>query len=109
MDAEAIDLPDASVDVVLCRLGLMILPDLDAALASVHRVLAPGGGRLATVFPWHHAGQAVPHLVGVILAALDLPAPPPPAPGRPGNPSLTHASVICAALESAGLVEIRAR
>lgn len=34
MDAEAIDLPDASVDAVLCRLGLMFLPDLDRALAG---------------------------------------------------------------------------
>ena len=42
MDAEAIDLPDASVDAVICRLGLMFLPDLHSALAGVARVLRAG-------------------------------------------------------------------
>jgi SAM-dependent methyltransferase len=106
MDAEAIDLPDASVDVVICRLGLMFLPDLGAALACVRRVLVPGG-RFATVIPWRPDGHAVPHLVGVILDALGLPAPPPPAPGRPGIFSLADASAVCAALEAAGLAEVR--
>jgi SAM-dependent methyltransferase len=106
MDAEAIDLPDASVDVVLCRLGLMFLPDLDRAGAGVHRVLVPGG-RFATAIPWRPAGHAVPHLVETILDALELPTPPPPAPGRPGIFSLADASYVCAALDRAGLAEIR--
>jgi len=106
MDAEAIDLPDASVDVALCRLGLMFLPDLDAALAGVRRVLVPGG-RFATVIPWRGDGHPVPRIAGVILDSLDLPAPPPPAPGRPGIFSLADASAVCAALESAGMVEVR--
>jgi SAM-dependent methyltransferase len=104
MDAEAIDLPDASVDVVLCRLGLMFLPDLDRALTGVHRVLVPGG-RFATAIPWRPAGHAVPHLIGMILDALDQPTPP-PAPGQPGIFSLADASVVCAALERAGLTDI---
>jgi SAM-dependent methyltransferase len=33
----------ASVDVVTCQLGLMDIPDLDATLAAVGRVLRPGG------------------------------------------------------------------
>jgi len=36
-------LGDASCDVVTCQLGLMDIPDLPAALASVARVLRPGG------------------------------------------------------------------
>jgi SAM-dependent methyltransferase len=106
MDAEAIDLPDASVDVVLCRLGLMFLPDLDRALVGVHRVLVPGG-RFATAIPWRPGGQAVPYLIGVLLDALGLPMPPPPAPGHPGIFSLADASVVCAALERAELADIR--
>ncbi len=106
MDAEAVDLPDASVDVVLCRLGLMFLPDLDRALAGVRRVLVPGG-RFATAIPWRPQGQALPRLVGALVGALGLPQPPPAAPGRPGIFSLADASVICAALERAGLAEIR--
>src|SRR5262249_55054992 len=93
-------------DVVLCRLGLMFLPDLDHALTGVHRVLVPGG-RFATAIPWRPAGHAVPQLVGTVLEALDLPAPPPPTPGRPGIFSLADASHLCAALERAGLADIR--
>jgi enediyne biosynthesis protein CalE5 len=105
MDAEAIDLPDASVDVVLCRLGLMFLPDLGRALAGVHRVLVPGG-RFAAAIPWRPADQAMPKLAGAILAAVGLPPPPPAAPGQPGIFSLADASHISAALERSGFAEI---
>lgn len=43
MDAEQLDLPDASFDVVLCALGLMYLPDPEAALREMRRVARPGG------------------------------------------------------------------
>ena len=46
MDAQQIDLPDASVDGVLCRFGLMLVPDPGRALAESRRVLR-AGGRLA--------------------------------------------------------------
>ena len=46
MDAEALDLPDASFDVVICSLGLMYVPDPAAAIREMRRVLRPGG-RLA--------------------------------------------------------------
>lgn len=42
MDAEHLDLPDASVDVGLCALGLMYLPAPEQALRELHRVLRPG-------------------------------------------------------------------
>jgi ubiquinone/menaquinone biosynthesis C-methylase UbiE len=46
MDAQAMDLPDGSVDAVICRLGFMLMPDPGRALKEVRRVLKPGG-RLA--------------------------------------------------------------
>ena len=106
MDAEQIDLPGSSVDVVLCRLGLMFVPSLDRVLTGVRTVLVPGG-RFATAIPWRPEGQAMPRLVGAILTALDLPNLPSPAPGTAGIFSLADASYVCAALESAGLTEIR--
>jgi SAM-dependent methyltransferase len=41
--ATALDLPDGSVDVVLCQQGLQFVPDRAAALREALRVLRPGG------------------------------------------------------------------
>ena len=43
VDAERIDLASASVDVVLCRWGYMLLDDPLAGLRETRRVLRPGG------------------------------------------------------------------
>jgi len=42
-DAEAIPLPDASVDVVTSNGVLNLVPDKSRAIAEIHRVLRPGG------------------------------------------------------------------
>ena len=46
VDAQQIGLPDESVDGVICRMGLMLVPDPEMALSEMRRVLRPGG-RLA--------------------------------------------------------------
>jgi SAM-dependent methyltransferase len=43
MDAEELDLPDASFDAVLCALGLMYVPHPERALREMRRVLRPNG------------------------------------------------------------------
>lgn len=50
MDAESLDLPDASFDAALCALGLMYVPDPVAALREMLRVLRPGGRVVAAVW-----------------------------------------------------------
>ncbi|RZI77174.1 MAG: class I SAM-dependent methyltransferase [Variovorax sp.] len=50
MDAEQLALPDAGVDVVLCALGLMYMPDPERALREMRRVLRPGGRLVAAVW-----------------------------------------------------------
>lgn len=47
--AEAMPLPDAAFDVVLCQLALQFFRDQAAAVREMHRVLTPGGRTLASV------------------------------------------------------------
>src|SRR3546814_7630784 len=49
-NAEAMPLPEASFDMVLCQLGLQFMPDRQAALREMRRVLVDGG-RLAFNVP----------------------------------------------------------
>lgn len=50
MDAEGLDVSDASYDVALCALGLMYIPDPVAALREMLRALKPGGRAVAAVW-----------------------------------------------------------
>lgn len=43
LDGQALDEPDASFDTVLSTYTLCTIPDVDGALAEIHRVLRPGG------------------------------------------------------------------
>ena len=43
LDAERLELPDASIDVALCALGLMYVPEPLVALQEMRRVLVDGG------------------------------------------------------------------
>jgi SAM-dependent methyltransferase len=59
LDLQQIDLPDASVDVVLTPHVLEHVPDTDRALSELHRILTPGGDVLLQV-PFPHARTARP-------------------------------------------------
>ncbi len=82
MDAQALELPEAAFDAVLCRWGVMFLPDLDGALAGFRRCLKPGGRLVAAV--WGPA-ERVPGVglgARVVHAHLGL-APPDEGAGTP--------------------------
>jgi len=49
-DAQALPFDDGSFDVAVCQFGLMFLPDKVRGFREAHRVLAPGGQLLATVW-----------------------------------------------------------
>jgi ubiquinone/menaquinone biosynthesis C-methylase UbiE len=50
LDAQAMDLGDASFDGVICRWGFMLMPDPAAAFRECRRVLVPGGRLVFAVF-----------------------------------------------------------
>jgi ubiquinone/menaquinone biosynthesis C-methylase UbiE len=50
LDAQAMDVADASFDGVICRWGFMLMPDPAAAFRECRRVLVPGGRLVFAVF-----------------------------------------------------------
>lgn len=103
MDAETIDFPEGSFDAVLCRFGLMFLPNLAASLKAMQRTLTNGGYLAAAVWgpPERHFGSVA---MGVIARELQL-APPPP--GTPGVFSLSNRSALEESLVQAGFTDVR--
>jgi SAM-dependent methyltransferase len=91
MDGENLELPDASFDVVLCRFGLMYMPDQNRALTEWQRVLRPEGRVVVAVFstPNKNGWGAVP--LDIIRQRAQLP---PPLPGQPGPFSLGAEGVL---------------
>lgn len=47
--AEAMPFPEASFDVVLCQMGLQFMPEKEAALREMRRLLVPGGRLILNV------------------------------------------------------------
>jgi len=100
MDGEQLEVDAASFDAAISRLGLMYMPDKQAALAEVRRALRPGGRYAAVVFAEAEQNGFFSIPVGIIRRRAQLP---PPAPGLPGPFS-------CAALgdqlEAAGFRDV---
>jgi SAM-dependent methyltransferase len=102
MDGEKLELPDASFDAVLCRLGLMYMPHPVTALREWRRVLKPGGRVAVAVFstPDRNPWGALP--ASIIRARAQVP---PPAAGQPGPFSLGGAGVLERMFREAGFDE----
>lgn len=103
LSLEWIDLETASVDTILCRWGIMLVPDPEAAVREMRRVLRPGG-RVA-VAVWDEASLN-PWATIPDRAMRELGLTEPPEPGAPGMFVLAPASRLQELLESAGFVEV---
>ncbi|HTA98792.1 MAG TPA: AMP-binding protein [Solirubrobacteraceae bacterium] len=103
LNAEWIDLPVASVDVVFCRWGYMLMVDPLAALTETRRVLRPEGHVALAVW------DAIEHnpwalLPGAELLERGLIEPPPE--GAPGPFALGGKQRVRDLLEGAGFDEV---
>lgn len=104
MDAEAPTLARAGYESVVCRLGLMFLPDLDVALTRLGALLVPGGRFVAAVWgpPQHNLWLTV--ALSTLTEFLELPA---PAAGGPGPFGLAAPGRLADALAAAGVAGLR--
>jgi ubiquinone/menaquinone biosynthesis C-methylase UbiE len=75
-DVESLQLQSSSFDAVLCRWGLMFLPNLDGALKNIFNALKNEGGRLAAAV-WSSPSKT-PFIglpMNIIIRELEIPDP----------------------------------
>jgi SAM-dependent methyltransferase len=81
-DAEELELPAASFDAAVCRLGLMLVQNPLRALRRMHAALKPGAGACVMVFS---VPQANPCVATLLATALEHAGLPPRDPFQPGS------------------------
>jgi SAM-dependent methyltransferase len=100
-DAAALSFDDATFDGILCRWGVMLVPDMDAAASEIARVLRPGGRAALAV--WASTDEndwmTAPGRSAVGLGLVERPDPAAPGPFR-----LAAEGALAGLLGSAGLV-----
>ena len=106
IDAQRIDLEDASVDAVIHRYGPMLLPDPGASFKEVRRVLRPGGRYVTAVWagpdrnPWILMSG-----MSLMQNGIQLPGGDPTGPG--GMFSLADADDFRQRVADAGFQDVR--
>jgi SAM-dependent methyltransferase len=99
VDLERIDYPEAAFDAVLCREGLMLVPDPASAVREARRILRPDGRAVFTVWGPRDRNPWLGLLFDAVTAQTGLPVPPP---GIPGPFSLEAPGALGELLEGAG-------
>ena len=103
LDAERLDLGGDRFDVILCRMGLMLMSDPSSALRGSAEAL-DRDGRLA-VAVWG-APDGKPWLSAVTDATMEVLGAPPPAPGAPGPFALADHGRLGGLIAGAGLADV---
>ena len=105
LDAQAMDLPDASFDGAICRWGYMLMPDPAAALRETRRVLVPGGRLVFAVFtgPEDNPFASLPARVLMEMGHL----PKPTGAWQPGILALGDRSRLDALIADCGFASTR--
>ncbi|GMT42730.1 MAG: methyltransferase [bacterium] len=104
MDGELLDLPEKPFDAVLCRWGLMFMPDRQSALKSIRRHLADGGRFAAAVWDVPQKVQSISLNVEILRKVLK--APPPPE-GAPGPFAMADTDALKLSFEQAGFNNVQ--
>ena len=102
-DGENLAIDDRDFDAILCRWGLMFMPDVAGALARLGNRVRPGG-RLATAV-WA-TGDKVPMITLGAEAARKIVGMPPPPADALGPLRLADESIVRDALIAAGFKDV---
>jgi ubiquinone/menaquinone biosynthesis C-methylase UbiE len=103
LELEWIDLEAASVDAVLCRWGIMLIIDREAAAKEIRRILRPGGNAAFAVWdrPDRNPWATIPTQAMIALGNTE-----PPDPSAPGMFRLGADGELSELLESAGFIDV---
>lgn len=102
-DAETISLPDSAFDAVLCRFGLMYLPDLKGGLSNIYRSIVDGGHIAAAVWA---SPDKVPILSVSMNTVVKETGKPMPPSGTPGPFKLADQKIITSTLSECGFKDV---
>jgi SAM-dependent methyltransferase len=104
LDLEQVDEPDGAFDVVVCREGLMLVPDPARAAREIRRVMRPGGRVALAVWGPREQNPWLGVVFDAVSSELGVPTPPP---GIPGPFSLAGDGQLAALLTDAGFAAVR--
>jgi SAM-dependent methyltransferase len=104
VDGENLNVPDASFDAAICRLGLMFFPDPGKGLRGMFRALKPGGMACMMVFSTPDKNPCVAILISTTLKHAGLPPRDPYQPG--GLLSLGKPGLIDELFQQAGFSRV---
>jgi ubiquinone/menaquinone biosynthesis C-methylase UbiE len=102
-DVENLDLPNSSFDAALCRWGLMLFPNLDAAIRKIYSSLVSGGRFAAAVWADPTKVPIISLATRIIGIQVQMSAPPP---GVPNPFSLADTNKLENFLARAGFRDI---
>lgn len=102
-DAESFAIAERDFDAVLCRWGLMFVPDLDLAIRKIHGALKPSGWFATAV--WASADR-VPMISIAAERVRKIANLPPPPPGIPDPLRLADTGILKRSLTAAGFTEL---
>lgn len=103
-DAEKLDFPKSTFNAVLSRWGLMFLPNLPAALATIRQLLAPNGRLSAAVWSTPSKVPALDLSFSTVRKQINAPAPPP---GTPSPFALADVEALKQTFSKAGFKDIQ--
>jgi SAM-dependent methyltransferase len=103
VDGEVLTIPERDFDAILCRWGLMFMPDVKGALLAMHQCLRPDG-RLATAV-WSTPDKMPLTTIGA-EAVRKIAGLPPPPPDALGPLRLADESMVREMLAAAGFRDV---